>query len=96
MSGVAESQQPPPGWLTSTVPAASDVATLDPNVEPSAWIRVNVYAVFGAYPVAETKSRAGNAISECGASGGSFATTTVTPADGAVDLLAAESTASTA
>ena len=36
---------------------------------------------FGVYPVAEMKSRAGKAINECGASGGSLATTPVAAAD---------------
>src|SRR5919202_6962776 len=100
MSGVTPSQQPPPGWLTSTIPAngapgaargsacgmtVDVLATMSPPAT-SDWRSTWTWTVSVARkPLLDTKSRDGNEMICTGATGGSL---TVTPA-GTVARLAA-------
>src|SRR5215218_10956786 len=80
MSGVTVSQQPPPAWLTSTMPSNAavagsscgstgvDVATTWPARMTCAYAGTPL-----AYPDAETKSRCGNEMTSWPAAGGSAA-----------------------
>src|SRR4051794_22081690 len=80
MLGVTVSQQPPPGWLTSTMPSNPLVpasSTGSTGVDVATTLPARITCTYAGtprvYPLADTKSRAGNEMTSWPGAGGSAA-----------------------
>src|SRR5919112_2352732 len=75
MLGVDTNQQAPPGWFTSASPSSPTTIGALATVAPprsAEWVTSKTTVSPGVSPSSETKSRAGNAVRACGATGGSL------------------------